>query len=149
MDYINLPRQLIYKQRDNLYDFGVQFPRTMNYQLFINLKNLFKATDRVMDLILRCFNNAYYICTIIPFVDFPELQVDKYENKLLENEKYAAEEICAISMAMVCKLLPAYDVRWRPENSDLIEKILYRFTNYRWYGTGAAVEFKIGSVVKY
>lgn len=142
MDYINLPRQLIYKQRNNLKDFGVQIPGTMNNLLFSNLKELFKATDRVKELMLRCFNNAYYICTLIPFLDFPELQVDEYEKILIKNENYAAEEICAISMAMVCKLLPACDARWRPENSDLIEKIVYRFTHYRWWGSGSANEFK-------
>lgn len=142
MDYKDVSRSLIYKERTNLKDFGVQVPGTLNHQLFLNLKELFMTTDRVMELILRCFNNAYYICTLIPFEDFPEMQVDKYEKKLLDGESYAAEEICAVSMAMVCKLLPACDARWRQENSDLIEKIHYRFTHYRWWAMPVSDEFK-------
>lgn len=142
MDYINIDRSLIYKERTDLKEFGVQVSGTINYQLFLNLKELFKATDRSKELILRCFNNAYYICTLIPFEDFPETQVDRYEKRLLKWESYAADEICVVSMAIVCKLLPAVDARWRPENSDLIEKIIYRFTHYRWLATPLSDEFK-------
>lgn len=142
MDYINIPRKLIYKERTDLKDFGVKEPGTMNHLLFSNLKDLFKSTDRLKELILRCFNNAYYICTIIPFEDFPDTQVAEYEKLLLEGDPYDREEVCAVSMAMVCKLLPASDAKWRPENSDLIEQIHYRFTHYRWMNSGARNSFE-------
>lgn len=142
MDYTKVPRTLIYKDRDDLKDFGVQVPGTMNNLLFSNLKELFKATDKLKELILRCFNNAYYICTIIPFEDFPDTQVAEYEKLLLEDDPYDREEVCAVSMAMVCKLLPAIDAKWRPENSDLIEQIQYRFTHYQWMHSGARHSFE-------
>ena len=142
MDYIKIPRSLIYKERTDLKDFGVDVPMTMNYQLFLNLKELFKATDRKKELILRCFNNAYYICTIIPFEDFPETQVAEYEKLLLKDDPYDREEVCAVSMAMVCKLLPACDARWEPENNDLIETICYRFTHYQWINSGVRKSFE-------
>ena len=142
MDYIKIPRSLIYKDRTNLKDFGVHVPGTMNHLLFSNLKELYKATDRKKELILRCFNNAYYICTIIPFEDFPETQVAEYEKLLLEGDPYDREEICAVSMAMVCKLLPASDAKWVSENNDLIETIRYRFTHYQWIHMGARKSFE-------
>jgi uncharacterized coiled-coil protein SlyX len=142
MDYIKIPRSIIYKDRTDLKDFGVKVPGTMNHQLFSNLKELFKATDRAKELILRCLNNAYYICTIIPFDDFPDTQVAEYEKLLLKDDPYDREEICAVSMAMVCKLLPASDARWIPENSDLIEQIRYRFTHYQWMHSGARNSFE-------
>lgn len=141
MDYINIPRSLIYKDRTDLKDFGVQIQGTMNCLLFSNLKELFMATDRAKELILRCFNNAYYICTLIPFQDFPETEVAEYENLLMKGDSYDLEEVCAVSMAMVCKLLPAYDARWRQEGNELIKNIHYRFTHYRWYHVGAAESF--------
>jgi len=142
MDYTKVPRTLIYKDRDDLKDFGVQVPGTMNNLLFSNLKELFKATDKLKELILRCFNNAYYICTIIPFDDFPDTQVAEYEKLLLKDDPYDCEEVCAVSMAMVCKLLPASDIRWMPENSDLIKQIRYRFTHYQWMHSGARDSFE-------
>lgn len=142
MDYTKVPRTLIYKDRDDLKDFGVQVPGTMNNLLFSNLKELFKATDKLKELILRCFNNAYYICTIIPFEDFPDTQVAEYEKLLLKDDPYDCEEVCAVSMAMVCKLLPASDIRWMPENSDLIKQIRYRFTHYQWMHSGARDSFE-------
>ena len=142
MDYTEIPRSLIYKERTDLKDFGVHVPETMNHLLFLNLKELFKATDGKKELILRCFNNAYYICTIIPFEDFPETQVAEYEKLLFKGNPYDCEEICAVSMAMVCKLLPASDARWKPENNDLIETIRYRFTHYQWMNRGARKSFE-------
>lgn len=141
MDYINIPRPLIYNIRTDLKDFGVQIPGTMNNQLFSNLKEIFMATDKAKELILRCFNNAYYICTIIPFVDFPETEVAEYEKLLLKENSYDCEEVCAVSMAMVCKLLPACDARWRQANNELITNIYYRFTHYRWMHSGAGKSF--------
>ena len=142
MDYTKVRRELIYKERTNFKEFGVQVPGSMNNLLFSNLKELFKATDRLKEIILRCFNNAYYICTIIPFDDFPETQVAEYEKLLLKDDPYDCEEVCAVSMAMVCKLLPAIDAKWRPENSDLIEQIQYRFTHYQWMHSGARYSFE-------
>lgn len=143
MDYLNIPRHLIYKQREDLKDFGVQIPGTMNHQLFSNLKEIFRATDRAKELILRCFNNAYYICTLIPFEDFPETQVAEYEKLLLKWNLYADEEVCAVTMAMVCKLLPACNAKWRTENNDLINSIRYRFTHFQWMHIGASTSFRI------
>lgn len=142
MDYLNLPRSLIYKDRTDLKDFGVNVLGTMNCLLFSNLKELYKATDRKKELILRCFNNAYYICTIIPFEDFPETQVAEYEKLLLKGDPYDCEEVCAVSMAMVNKLLPACDAKWEPANNDLIETIRYRFTHYQWMNSGARSSFE-------
>ena len=142
MDYIKIPRSLIYKDRTDLKDFGVQAIETVNQQLFLNLKKLFMATDRAKELILRCFNNAYYICTLIPFEDFPDTQVAEYEKLLLKDDSYDCEEICAVSMAMVCKLLPACDAKWRSENVDLIKSIYYRFTHYQWMSSGARKSFE-------
>ena len=142
MDYIKIPRHLIYKERTDLNDFGVRVPGTINHVLLSNLKELFKATDRAKELILRCFNNAYYICTIIPFDDDPELQVAEYEKLLLKDDNhYDLEEVVAVSMAMVNKLLPACSARWRPENSELTSTIRYRFTHYQWMNMGASNSF--------
>ena len=142
MDYIQIPRSLIYKDRTDLKDFDVQVIETVNQQLFSNLKMLFKATDRAKELILRCFNNAYYICTLVPFEDFPDMQVAEYEKLLLKDDVYDCEEICAVSMAMVCKLLPACNARWRSEDNELINNIYYRFTHYRWMNSGARKSFE-------
>lgn len=141
MDYIKVPRSLIYKERTDLKKFGVQIPGTMNNLLFSNLKEIFMATDRAKDLILRCFNNAYYICTILPFEDFPETQVAEYENLLMKGDSYALELVCTLSMAMVVKLMQACDPRCRQEENDLIKNINYRFTHYRWYHGGAAESY--------
>ena len=138
MDYLELPRKLIYKDRDNLKDFGVHILGTINYQLFTHMKEMsIMCMEGAMDFALQCFNNAYYICTIIQLEDFPELRVADYEKKLLEKEIPYRELICTTSMAMVCDLLAAYDNKWKNKDNDLIKNIHFRFTHYHWLHTGA------------
>lgn len=133
MDFINLPRKLIYKDRDNLKDFEVNNKKSINYYLFSKLKETpLMYMEGALDTALRCFNNAYYISTLIQLEDFPEIRVADYEQKLLEEKILFNEDICSTSMAMVCLLLPAYYAKWRQEDNDLIKAIKFRFTHYRW-----------------
>ena len=149
MDYINLPRELIFKDRDNLKDFEVNNKNSLNYYLFLKLKEMpIMYMERALDTALRCFNNAYYICTLIQLEDFPEIRVADYENILLKDKSIYVDDICSAAMAMVCILLPAYDKRWRQEDNDLIKAINYRFTNYRWIHSEYCKRFEnmVGSI---
>lgn len=149
MDYINLPRELIYKDRDNLKDFEVNNKNSINSYLFLKLKEMpLMYMEGALATALRCFNNAYYICTLIQFEDFPEIRVADYEQKLLEENIMFNEDICSTSMAMVCILLPAYDIRWKQEDNDLIKAINYRFTHYRWFHSEYRKRFEnmVGSI---
>ena len=107
MDYIKIPRSIIYKDRDDLKDFGVQTPDTMNNLLFLSLKQqALMGVPGAREAALRCYNNAYYVCTLILLEanDFPELRVSDYVNKILEIEKGKGyvDEVCLASMAMAC-----------------------------------------------
>lgn len=142
MDYIKIPRSLIYKERESLNDFGVNTPGTINNQLFSHMKELpFMYDSGAKDLALLCFNNAYYICTVIMLDEFPGLQIAEYEKKLLEVKIPYSYDVCAASMAMVCELLPVYDAKWKPQNSDLINRIVYRFHHFEWVNLGERKSF--------
>ena len=152
MDYIKLPRKIIYKDRDNLKEFEVNNKNSINYYLFSRLKEMpIMYMEGALGTALRCFNNAYYICTLIQLEDFPELRIADYEQKLLEEKILFNEDICASSMAMVCLLLPLCDERWRQENNDLIKAIKFRFTHYRWIHSECRKSFEnlAGSILPY
>ena len=86
MDYIKIPRSLIYKERDDLKDFGVQTLDTLNYLLFIKLKQqALMGAPGAREIALKCYNNAYYVCTLILLEanDFPELRISDYVDKIL------------------------------------------------------------------
>ena len=90
MDYLKIPRSVIYKERNDLNDFGVRTPETMNYLLFMHMKQLvLMGVPGAREVALRCYNNAYYICTIILLEadDFPELRISDYVDTILETEK--------------------------------------------------------------
>ena len=90
MDYTKVPRELIYKDRNDLKEFGVQIQESMNYLLFMRLKQqALMGASGAREIALRCYNNAYYVCTLILLEanDFPELRISDYVNKILEIEK--------------------------------------------------------------
>lgn len=143
MDYTKIPRPLIYKMRENLNDFGVQAPGSLNKELFSHLKKILKGMERALDLYLRCFNDAYYVCTLILKDDFPETRIADYENLILDDKKPYAQDVCAAAMGMVCHLLTAYDAQWKLETKDeVVEAIRYRFSHYVWCDTMARLSFE-------
>ena len=146
MDYLKIPRLFIYKDRDDLKDFGVRTPDTMNNQLFMNLKQqALMGVPGARDVALRCYNNAYYVCTLILLEanDFPELRISDYVDKILEIEKGKGhvDEVCLVSMAMACLLLAKYAPQKYGTDSDIWKNINYRCTHYQWYSSSATTIF--------
>lgn len=147
MDYTELPPSLIYKERNDLKDFGVLIPGTINHQLFLRLKEQALMSDSgARETALRCYNNAYYVCTLILLEanDFPELRVSDYVDTILEKEKENKhiDEVCLASMAMACVLLAAYDEKKYGRESEMWKVINYRCTHYQWYHSLATTIFK-------
>ena len=138
IDYINTPRELIYKHRDNLNDFGVKDISSLNGRLFQLLSEHYLSTDGAEELISQCFNNAYYLCTIILLEDMPHFKIDKYKEALLKMNR--RREVCAASFAMVYEMLqmcgPKYD-----RDSLLLKAIYHRFDNYEWLSLPARQTF--------
>ncbi len=74
MDYTILPRELIYKNRKELDDFGVYEQSTLNHFIFECLFEKYARLDRFEGFILALFNQAYYICTMAWAEKRPELR---------------------------------------------------------------------------
>ncbi len=144
MDHFKTPISLIYKHRDSLKDFGVHTPGTVNNYLFSKLNDLpLMHVEGARDIALCCFNNAYYICTLIQIDEDPELLIADYENMLLKQKIGYKEDICAVSMAMVCKILPLCDTKWERANSILINNIICRFEHFHWSNSSSRTLFSI------
>lgn len=64
MDYIDFPRRLVYRERRGLEDFVEEHEENT---LFIDnmLDNYYFSNANGKERALRCFNSAYYLCTII------------------------------------------------------------------------------------
>lgn len=64
MDYIDFPRKLVYRERRELEDFVEEHEENT---LFIDnmLDNYYFSNADGKERALRCFNTAYYLCTII------------------------------------------------------------------------------------
>jgi hypothetical protein len=112
MDYTKIPRSLIYEDLNDLKYFEVKTPETINAELFFILKKeLLRYTTEAKKYALECFNNAYYICTLVLLEEYPELSARKYQNNVLiktqgERPDY---DICAASMGLAYHLPSCVD----------------------------------------
>lgn len=78
MDLTKIPRELIYRERRSLEDFAAE--NEVNALFIDNMLNTscFSCAD-AKDRALRCFNSAYYICTLIQMCKIrPEWNFAKY-----------------------------------------------------------------------
>ena len=136
MDYTKVPRSLIYKDRTNLNDFGVQDEGTINNYLFTQMRKLtLLRCGNAKEIALQCFNNAYYICTLVQLDEFPDLCMDKYEEKLLNVDIPFKGDVYQASMALVCVLLAAYDDKYKRKDNILIDSIYDWTRSKKWTGS--------------
>ena len=143
MDYTKVPRSLIYKDREDLNDFGVQTQGTLNNYLFTQMRRmtLLRCGD-AKEIALQCFNNAFYICTLIELEEFPDLCMDKYEAILLPEMIPFPEDVYQASMALVCVFLAAYDDKYKQKDDPLIESIYHWTSSNKWVGSCSRKSFE-------
>lgn len=139
-NYWNVPRELIYRERENLNDFGVKDSHSLNGRLFQLLSEYFLSANGADTLLLQCFNNAYYLCTIILLEDLPHLKVDKYEENLLKMKVQWNRDACAASFAMAYEMLQLCEPKYQ-KDSLLLKAIHHRFRYNEWNGKLAAETF--------
>ena len=132
MDFLKVPRELIYRDRNNLNDFRVKDEKSINYVLFRLLKPLpLMHVEGAKKYALECFNNAYYICTLIQLEEFPDLCTAEYEKELLKMGGKYPHDVCSASMGMVYHLLSAYDDKYDAD-SDLLKRMYQMFGEGKW-----------------
>ena len=139
-DYWNVPRKLIYRERENLNDFGIKESNSLNGRLFQLLSEQFLSANGADTLLLQCFNNAYYLCTIILLEDLPHLKVDKYENNLLMMNVQWNRDACAASFALAYEMLQVCEPKYQ-KDSLLLKAIYHRFRYNEWNEIVAAKTF--------
>ena len=105
MDYTVFPRELIYKEKDSLKDFGVNNEMTIEHRFYEGLlkRPSIKDCFQKRETILRIFNNAYYLCTLILMDEDPRLTIDYYR-EIAENTKRTIDWVnhfAPMTMALV------------------------------------------------
>jgi len=139
-DYWKVPRVLIYRERDSLNDFGVRDSDTLNGRLFNLLLEHFRSANDAKTLLLQCFNNAYYLCTVILLEDYPDLCVDKYEKNLLDMHVHWKEDTCAALFALAYEMLQVCNPKLK-KDGPLLQAIYHRFRYGHWNALTAANSF--------
>ena len=120
MHDINIPRSLIYKDKQSLYDFlGEESYDSMERQFFNRLikRPFIQDTDKAPEYVLRIFNDATYLCTLIYYELHPALYLKKYINKLKDELK---KEIGSHEMLHILPATMALVYNWL--NTDWYRK---------------------------
>lgn len=108
MDYTSLPKELIYKERTNLEDFGVDDKPSLNNFIYEHLFNAYYREHDFEGLALRIFNCSYYICTMALAEKRPEIRFGAY---LFEaSSSYYSVSYKNLVLAIV--LLQSWARRW-------------------------------------
>ena len=105
MDYTEFPRELIYKEKASLKDFGVSNEMTIEHRFYEGLlkRPSIKECFKKRETILRIFNNAYYLCTLILMDEDPRLSIDSYR-EIAENSERTIDWVnhfAPMTMALV------------------------------------------------
>ena len=147
MDYTNVPRELIYKEKTSLKDFGVSNEMTLEHKFY---EGLLKRPSIIgclkkRETILRIFNNAHYLCTLILMDEDPRLTIDSYREIAKNTERTIdwVNHFAPMTMALVylqlklCRQECACGVRIFDEflSDDIYE-------HYRDWDTKGAAEGK-------
>lgn len=109
MDYTKIPRQLIYKDRRSLKDFGVYDKNQYNEMIALALHELYIKNEnyKAEECAVLCMNNAYYICTMALLEDNPVWRLKDYHRITLECV-HNHINLAHASLALVYILLSPY-----------------------------------------
>ena len=81
MDYTRLPRKLIYRDRKELEEFGVQNAESLEGRIFSEILQMDIVNPERKDSeekLLEIFNDAYYILTMVLLEKLPYLRMEQY-----------------------------------------------------------------------
>lgn len=134
MDYTTLPRPLIYKERRSLEDFAEE-----NEDLTLLIDNMisnwyFSSADG-KERVLRCFNTAYYLCTLILLCGkHAEWNLAKYRDIAYCNDnKNNVYQAFTLSLVYIFLTHTDYDIPCK----KLVEKLhdyIFSLNNYLQFG---------------
>ena len=91
MDYTKLPRELIYYDRLSIDEFNVDDRESFNYEIFEQIMRLFcidPTKEETESLILKIFNDAYYILTMVFLEKRPVFRIKRFQSIAKEDSSY-------------------------------------------------------------
>lgn len=107
MDYTKLPRKLIYRDRKELEEFGVQNAESLEGHIFRQLLKMDLTKGKEIEKkLLNIFNDAYYIVTMVFLEELLCLRMQQYREiarKWADGKEDVRKE--TIVLSMVCRLM--------------------------------------------
>lgn len=149
MDYTKLPRHLVYLDRKDIDDFPVysRFDYTTMEESFLDAlerQPFIKESYDAPEMILKIFNNARYITTLICMESHPNHYLRKYLEKAGSNDRRTT--IANHAMPATMALVKNYLCHYMPSqyaDSKIVEDITNNFDTKAWkeYSIGGQDDF--------
>lgn len=99
-DFTSVPRNLIYRDRRHLDDFGVESPLSLNHYIQEKLYDAFAHFEEYENFATEQFNYAYYICTMAIAEKHPERRFGSYV-KIVSTHYHYNNMLSGTILAMV------------------------------------------------
>ena len=109
MDYTKVPRSIIYQDKTDIGEFGIDDESSLMGRFYNGMLDQTFMSKRVdaAEILLEVFNNAFYLCTLITIEKRPRIYLPKYVAIASDNnkDKVWEYEIMPSTMALVYSLL--------------------------------------------
>lgn len=133
MDYTKISFSLIYKHKDEITDFRVEYPKNIDALMFDKIQDtMIVELEGGPEYVLKCFNSAHYITTLILMEKFPKQYIADYlkiaYNTAGENHTYR-RYFGAFVMAMVYNYLRLYNKSYQDSENKLLNGIRNHFNS--------------------
>lgn len=109
MNYTTVPRELIYRDRHFLEEFGTEKPFTLNYEVAQRIQQYLVINNRHnnREILLTIFNESYYLTTMLLMDDNVLDNYDAYVSLILSHNPYC-EQLAQTIKRMVMALCYIY-----------------------------------------
>jgi hypothetical protein len=127
MEYTKFPRELIYYDRLSLDEFGIDKDKSLNHEIYeqlLRLKCIVPTKEETEQLILKIFNDVYYILTLAFIEKRPVFQIENYIAISKKDRYYLmSSEKESIIFSILCIFLNIRKETFNSNQMLLLEKV--------------------------
>lgn len=127
MEYTKMPRELVYYDRLSLDEFGIDEDKSLNHEIYeqlLRLQCIISTKEETEQLILKIFNDVYYILTLVFLEKRPVFQIENYITISRKDRYYLlSSEKESVIFSILCIFLNICKETFNSNQKLFLEKV--------------------------
>lgn len=147
MDITTLPRNLIYRDRYSINEFGIYDSKNINKAISDVMLELpcIKYTSESEQYALMVFNNAYYICTMVLMEKDPRWRLNRYKELVTDRNR----DITSLTLAIIGIYLSSKNITLNEHQKMMKDNLLKDiYKTESWYTIYTLLSEKIEGTIQ-